>query len=95
MLSPERKLEMVQSLQDDHVVLTDIICEVVADTKADMIVLKRDNFDIPSLEQDQYLLQQLDNEYLSLCEKDQVKAVDIIEKIYELSDKYDKLRMSI
>lgn len=95
MLSPERKLEMVQSLHDDHVVLTDIICEVVADTKADMIVLKRDNFDIPSLEQDQYLLQQLDNEYLSLCEKDQVKAVDIIEKIYELSDKYDKLRMSI
>lgn len=95
MLSPERKLEMVQSLQDDHVVLTDIICEVVADTKADMIILKRDNFDIPSLEQDQYLLQQLDNEYLSLCEKDQVKAVDIIEKIYELSDKYDKLRMSI
>ncbi|OOS00701.1 hypothetical protein B0186_05855 [Canicola haemoglobinophilus] len=95
MLSQDQKAEMVQSLKDDYVVLTDIVCEVVADTKADMLVLKRENFDVSILEQDMYRLHQLDNEYLSLCEKDHVKAVDIIEQIYELSDKYDKLRMSI
>ncbi|MFC0323679.1 hypothetical protein ACFFHT_08970 [Gallibacterium melopsittaci] len=95
MLSTERKAEMIQSLKEDYVVLTDIVCEVVADTKADMLVLKRGKIDLSSLEQDKVLLHKLDQEYLSLCEKDQVKAVDIIEKIYELSDKYDKLRMSI
>ncbi len=95
MLSAKRKAEMIQSLKDDYVVLTDIVCEVIADTKADMIVLKRENIHLSDFEQDKYRLHQLDNEYLSLCDKDQVKAVDVIEQIYELSDKYDKLRMSI
>ena len=95
MLSLERKAEMIQSLKEDYVVLTDIVCEVVADTKADMLVLQRENMNLPNLEQDRRLLHRLDKEYLLICEKDQAKAVDIIEKIYELSDKYDKLRMGI
>lgn len=92
-LSAEQKAEMVQSLKDDYVVLTDIVCEVVADTEADMFMLERGDQKIPELEQDEIRLSKLNKAYLSLYEQEPEKAVDVIEQIYEISEKYDKLRM--
>lgn len=93
MLSAERKAQMVQSLKKDYVVLTDIVIEVVADTKADMFILEYENQQPPELEKDETRLYELKNTYSSLYETEPEKAVDVIEQIYELSKKYDKLRV--
>ena len=94
MLSQMRKAEMVQSLKEDYVVLTDIVCEVIADIQADMLMLKKQKIAMPTLAEDKIILRKLDENYLKFNKKDPEKAVDIIEQIYELSDKYDKLRMA-
>lgn len=93
MLSAERKAEMVQSLKKDYVVLTEIVIEVVADTRADMFILKWENQQPLELEQDKKHLMELQEIYSSLYETEPEKAVDVIEQIYEISKKYDKLRM--
>lgn len=92
-LNAERKAEMVQSLKKDYVVLTEIVIEVVADTRADMHVLKWENQQPPELEQDKKHLIGLKEAYSSLYKTEPEKAVDIIEQIYEISEKYNKLRM--
>ena len=84
---------MVQSLKKDYVVLTDIVIEVVADTKADMFILKWENQQPPELEQERKHLLKLQETYTSLYETEPEKAVDVIEQIYALSKKYDKLRV--
>ncbi|OOF87947.1 hypothetical protein [Rodentibacter ratti] len=94
MLTKERKAEMVESLKKDYVVLTDIVIEVVADTQADMIALKLANKQPDELLEDKNRLLESKKAYSSLYKTNQEKAVDMIEKIYELSEKYDKLRMS-
>ena len=91
-LNAERKAEMVQSLKKDYVVLTEIVIEVVADTYADMHVLKWENQQ-PELEQNKKHLMGLKETYSSLYKTEPEKAVDIIEQIYEISEKYNKLRM--
>lgn len=92
-LNAERKAEMVQSLKKDYIVLTEIVIEVVADTYADMHVLKWENQQPPELEQDKKHLMGLKETYSSLYKTEPEKAVDIIEQIYEISEKYNKLRM--
>lgn len=92
MLSAERKAEMVQSLKKDYVVLTDIVCEVIADTKADMFRLGQADRPPIDLPQDKERLRKLEQVYVSSFETDPEKAVDVIEQIYELSKKYDTLR---
>ena len=93
MISQERKKQMVESLKEDYVVLTDLVVEVVADTYADMHVLKWENQQPPELEQDKKHLIGLKETYSSLYKTEPEKAVDIIEQIYEISEKYNKLRM--
>lgn len=93
MISQERKKQMVESLKEDYVVLTDLVVEVVADTYADMHVLKWENQPPPELEQDKKHLMGLKETYSSLYKTEPEKAVDIIEQIYEISEKYNKLRM--
>ena len=93
MISQERKKQMVESLKEDYVVLTDLVVEVVADTYADMHVLKWENQQPPELEQDKKHLMGLKETYSSLYKTEPEKAVDIIEHIYEISEKYNKLRM--
>ena len=93
MISQERKKQMVESLKEDYVVLTDLVVEVVADTYADMHVLKWENQQPPELEQDKKHLVGLKETYSSLYKTEPEKAVDIIEQIYEISEKYNKLRM--
>lgn len=93
MISQERKKQMVESLKEDYVVLTDLVVEVVADTVADMHVLKWENQQPPELEQDKKHLIGLKETYSSLYKTEPEKAVDIIEQIYEISEKYNKLRM--
>jgi len=93
MISQERKKQMVESLKEDYVVLTDLVVEVVADTIADMHVLKWENQQPPELEQDKKHLIGLKETYSSLYKTEPEKAVDIIEQIYEISEKYNKLRM--
>lgn len=93
MISQERKKQMVESLKEDYVVLTDLVVEVVADTIADMHVLKWENQQPPELEQDKKHLMGLKETYSSLYKTEPEKAVDIIEQIYEISEKYNKLRM--
>lgn len=93
MISQERKKQMVESLKEDYVVLTDLVVEVVADTVADMHVLKWENQQPPELEQDKKHLMGLKETYSSLYKTEPEKAVDIIEQIYEISEKYNKLRM--
>ena len=92
MISQERKKQMVESLKEDYVVLTDLVVEVVADTVADMHVLKWENQQPPELEQDKKHLMGLKETYSSLYKTEPEKAVDIIEQIYEISEKYNKLR---
>lgn len=92
MISQERKKQMVESLKEDYVVLTDLVVEVVADTFADMHVLKWENQQPPELEQDKKHLMGLKETYSSLYKTEPEKAVDIIEQIYEISEKYNKLR---
>lgn len=92
-LNAERKAEMVQSLKKDYIVLTEIVIEVVADTSADMHVLKWENQQPPELEQDKKHLIGLQKTYSSLYKTEPEKAVDVIEQIYEISEKYNKLRM--
>lgn len=67
--------------------------EVVADTSADMHVLKWENQQPPELEQDKKHLIGLQKTYSSLYKTEPEKAVDVIEQIYEISEKYNKLRM--
>ena len=93
MISQERKKQMVEILKEDYVVLTDLVVEVVADTYADMHVLKWENQQPPELEQDKKHLMGLKETYSSLYKTEPEKAVDIIEQIYEISEKYNKLRM--
>ena len=93
MISQERKKQMVESLKEDYVVLTDLVVELVADTYADMHVLKWENQQPPELEQDKKHLMGLKETYSSLYKTEPEKAVDIIEQIYEISEKYNKLRM--
>lgn len=93
MISQERKKQMVESLKEDYVVLTDLVVEVVADTYADMHVLKWENQQPPELEQDKKHLMGLKETYSSLYKTEPEKAVDIIKQIYEISEKYNKLRM--
>lgn len=94
MLSKERKIQMIESLKQDYVVLTDIMVEVVADTKADMFCLQLENRATAELAEDKKRLLQLDEEYMAYYKTSPEKAIDCLEKIYELSDKYDKLRMA-
>ncbi|EHK90183.1 hypothetical protein [Aggregatibacter actinomycetemcomitans] len=94
MLTTERKAQMVESLKKDYVVLTDIVCEVVADIEADMIVLSREKGETEELKKDEMLLHKLDRIYDIYVREAPEKAVDVIEQIYELSEKYDKLRTS-
>lgn len=93
MLSAERKAQMVQSLKKDYVVLTDIVIEVVADTKADMFRLGQAEQPPIDLLQDRERLRKLEQVYISSFDTSPEKAVDVIEQIYEISEKYDKLRM--
>lgn len=92
-LSAEQKAEMVQSLKDDYVVLTDIVCEVIADTRADMFRLGQEERPPIDLQQDKERLRKLEQVYVSSFDTTPEKAVDVIEQIYEISEKYDKLRM--
>lgn len=94
MLTKERKAKMVESLKEDYVVLTDIVCEVVADIQADMIVLSREKGETAEIKKDEILLYKLDRKYdFHIFEEfNPEKAVDVVEQIYELSKKYDKLR---
>lgn len=94
MISQERKKQMVESLKEDYVVLTDLVVEVVADTVADMHVLKWENAQPDDLELDKKCLLKTKEAYSELFRTNQEKAVDMIERIYELSDKYSKLRIS-
>lgn len=95
MLSKERKAKLVESLREDYVVLTDVIVEVVADTEADMLILKMAGRNTPEQEKDKEKLCYLDEQYSKYFETDPVKAVDIAEQIFDLSEKYDRLRMQM
>lgn len=93
MLTLERKKQMIESLKQDYVVLTDIFAELIADIQADMIVLSRENRAPAQLEQEKQKLRQLRTEYLQFVQRDQQQAVERIEQLYELAKKYDQLRM--
>lgn len=93
MLSAEYKAEMIQSLKDDYVVLTDVFVEMVADTKADMFRLEQEGYPLMELQKDREFLRKLERAYIETFKTTPKKAVDVFEQIYELSKKYDKLRI--
>ena len=93
MLSEDKKSKLIQLLKDDYVVITDTVVEVVADTEADMLIVeKATNQDFKG---DEKLLFNLKREYSDCYAQDPVKAIDIVEKIFELSEKYSGLRMQL
>ncbi|WP_386695811.1 hypothetical protein [Lonepinella sp. MS14435] len=94
MLTQERKAQMIESLKKDYVVLTDIVVEVVADTKADMLMIELQAGQTDEMAKDEKRLLDIKKAYSALYKTNQEKAVDMIEQIYELSDKYDKLRIA-
>lgn len=95
MLSEKEKSELVQSLKDDYVVLTDTVVEIVGDLKIDMAVLEFEGRALPNQKKDRQKLLKLKSEYSQIKHLDPVKAVDLVEKIFELAEKYDAIRMRL
>ncbi|WP_233117642.1 hypothetical protein [Aggregatibacter actinomycetemcomitans] len=93
MLSIERKKQMVESLKKDYIVLTEIFLEVAADARADIAMLELEKV-IEDASRERLEIRYLEDEYMSFVHTDDpVKAVDTIERLYEIAEKYDSLRM--
>ncbi|AEW76130.1 hypothetical protein [Aggregatibacter actinomycetemcomitans] len=92
MLSIERKKQMVESLKKDYIVLTEIFLEVAADARADIAMLELEKV-IEDASRERLEIRYLEDEYMSFVHTDPVKAVDTIERLYEIAEKYDSLRM--
>ncbi|MBN6078874.1 hypothetical protein [Aggregatibacter actinomycetemcomitans] len=85
---------MVESLKKDYIVLTEIFLEVAADIRADMSVLELENRAPAEIAEDRREVNTLEKEYMLVVDTDKAKAVDKIERIYELAKKYDDIRMA-
>lgn len=93
MLTVERKQQMLDSLKKDYVALTDVVLEVAADAVADMAVLKLEKRAPIEVEEESKEIRLLKREFVFLVEEDHQKALDKVERIYEIAKKYATLRM--
>lgn len=86
MFTEERKQQMISSLEKDYVILSDVFSETVADVEADMSFTGELNLG------EAKKLKELKLEYVKNMDSNAQKAVEIIEAVYELRDKYDAAR---
>ncbi|NMA74125.1 MAG: hypothetical protein GX963_08205 [Bacteroidales bacterium] len=89
MLSAERKAHMINSLKNDYVILTDVVIETIGDISSDMY------FTGELHQGDIEELASLRAAYALNMRHNPEKAVDIIEKIFELRDRYDLARAAL
>ena len=86
MFTEERKQQMISSLEKDYVILSDVFSETVADVEADM------GFTGELILGEAQQLINLKLEYIKNMDNNPQKAVEIIEAVYILRDKYDAAR---
>lgn len=90
MFSEERRTRLIASLKKDPVPVSEVFFETVADIRADMGTLELRNESVDT--QDRELLNEMDNLYSTIHLTDANKAIDIMEVVFALRDKYDALR---
>ncbi|MBE2897890.1 hypothetical protein HPC37_03360 [Pasteurellaceae bacterium 20609_3] len=95
MLNSQKKQFLRHSLEQDYVVLTDVVVETVADTKSDMLMLEMSGKRDAIQPQDKQELLALKKAYSNVYKTNPEQAVNIVERIFELNEKYDKLRMQL
>ncbi|MBQ9683332.1 MAG: hypothetical protein IJV35_08715 [Neisseriaceae bacterium] len=90
MFSTERRAKLMSSLQKDPVPVSEVFFETVSEVRGDMIILKsRHN---SQYQQDYDLLNKTAKLYDEYHLTDLNKAIDAMEVVYDLRDKYDALR---
>ena len=89
MLSEERKSQILSSLKEDHIPISDVFFETCADIKADMYYTGELSID------DKKRVHELMSAYVKVMETEPEKTIPLIEQLYELRDKYDRTRKSM
>ena len=95
MFSQERRARLIASLKKDPVPVTEVFFETVAEVEGDMIDLKLENRLPIESEQDKVLLNSNALSFLAIIKdnkSDFNKAIDLMETVFALRDKYDTLR---
>lgn len=90
MFSPERKMKLAHSLAKDPVPVSEVVYETVSEVRGDMIVLNC--FHTGAGKADYDLLNQTNLIYDQNHLTDTNKAIDAMEVIFALRDKYHALR---
>ncbi|MBR2251642.1 MAG: hypothetical protein IJ881_04395 [Neisseriaceae bacterium] len=95
MFSTERRERLIASLKKDPVPVTEVFLETVAEVRGDMIMLDLDNRLPKESEQDKTVLNTSASSFNKIIDdskSDLNKAIDLMETVFALRDKYDSLR---
>ncbi|MBR5941281.1 MAG: hypothetical protein IKZ88_08480 [Neisseriaceae bacterium] len=95
MFSTERRARLIASLKKDPVPVTEVFLETVAEVRGDMIDLKLENRLPDESEADKTVLNTSAlsfNKIIDDNKSDLNQAIDLMETVFSLRDKYDALR---
>ena len=95
MFSQERRARLIASLKKDPVPVSEVFLETVAEVRGDMIDLKLENRLPKESEADKIVLNTSAlsfNKIIDDSKSDLNKAIDLMETVFALRDKYDALR---
>ena len=95
MFSTERRERLIACLKKDPVPVTEVFFETVAEVEGDMIDLKLENRLPIESEQDKKMLNNNALSFLAIIKdskNDLNQAIDLMETVFALRDKYDTLR---
>ena len=95
MFSQEKRARLIASLKKDPVPVTEVFLETVAEVRGDMIDLKLENRLPDESEADKTVLNTSAlsfNKIIDDNKSDLNQAIDLMETVFSLRDKYDALR---
>lgn len=95
MFSEEKRERLIASLKKDPVPVTEVFLETVAEVEGDMVMLDLDNRLPKESGADKALINISAlsfNEIIDDSESDLNQAIDLMETVFVLRDKYDALR---
>lgn len=87
MLSEKRKTQILASLKEDYIPMSDIFFETCSDILADMYFTG----DLQS--PDKFRTWELEREYAKVMKISPEKAIPLIEELYDLQEKYSQKRL--
>ncbi|MBO7081997.1 MAG: hypothetical protein IJR44_05675 [Neisseriaceae bacterium] len=96
MFSQERRERLIASLKKDPVPVSEVFFETVAEVEGDMVMLDLDNRLPKESDEDKIVVNKNALSFIEIIKNietnDLNKAIDLMEEVFALRDKYDSLR---